>query len=247
MTKKTLALVSCIGILLAGMIPMLLLAPPVQGTDFEEPGYALIAAPKFGTVSHANEALKLREYLVDRGWSDDQIIFLGKWTDKDFVDGKATKENIEAGIDEIGLKATENDIIFIAVLDHGQDGNDGHIYLRAGDITDETYIKDTEFQGWVDDIETFRHQVIYIASPYSGNFVSIFEGKNRIVLSDCGIDQVYKAGEISFYKALTESKADIDNDGKVSIEEAYEWMEDKKRKLDPQLSDFDEDADCFLF
>ena len=248
MRKKLITLASIFCMLSIGIMSLLVVTiTPAIATDFDQPGYALIAAPKFGEVSHANEALKLRTYLVDKGWSDDRIIFLGKWTDKDFVDGKATKANIEDGIDEIALMATDADIVFIAILDHAQDGNDGHIYFRTGDTTDETYVKDTEFAGWMDDIPHFRHLVIYVASPYSGNFVEPLEGDYRIVLSDCAEDQVYKAGENTFYKALTKTDADTDDDGKISIEEAYDWMEDKKKKLDPQLSDFDETEDAYLY
>ena len=248
MTKKILTLMSVFLMLVVGILSLLVVTTtPAAGTDFDQPGYALIAAPKFGDVSHGNEALKLREYLVDKGWTDDRIILLGKWTDKPFADGKATKDNIKDGIDEIALLATDDDIVFIAILDHAQDGNDGHIYFRTGDVNDETFVKDTEFAGWMDDIPHFRHLVIYVASPYSGNFVEPLEGDYRIVLSDCAENQVYKAGEISFYKALTKTDADADGDGKISIEEAYAWMEEKKKKLDPLMSDFDESEDVFLF
>ena len=247
MPNKALSLISVFFMISLGALAMLAVVPQeADAIDFDQPGYALIAAPKFGEVSHANEALKLRDYLVDKGWGDDRIIFLGKWT-KDYADGIATKENIKAGVDEIAKKATSDDIVFIAILDHATEGPDGHIYFRTGDSTEETYVKDTEFEGWMDSITNFRHMVIYVASPYSGNFVDGLGGDYRIILSDCGVDQTYKAGENTFYKALTEAKADLDSDGKISIEEAYGWMEDKKRKLDPMFSDFDESEDCFLF
>ena len=248
MRKKLITLLSIFCMLTVGILSLLVVTttPVATAADFDQPGYALIAAPKFGEVSHANEALKLREYLTGKGWTDDRIIFLGKWTNKDFVDGTATKANIEDGIDEIALMATDDDIVFIAILDHAQAESDG-IYFRTGDSTDETYVKDSEFAGWIDDMPHFRHLVIYVASPYSGNFVEPLEGDYRIILSDCAVDQVYKAGENTFYKALTKTDADADSDGKISIEEAYDWMEEKKRKLDPLLSDFDESEDAFLY
>jgi len=248
MAKKFITLMSVFFMLVAGFFSLLVVTttPVATATDFDQPGFALIAAPKFGEVSHANEALKIRDYLIGKGWDDARIIFLGKWTNKDFVDGTATKANIRDGIDEIALMATDDDIVFIAILDHAQAENDG-IYFRTGDITDETYVKDTEFAGWIDDIPHFRHLVIYVASPYSGNFVEPLEGDYRIVLSDCAVDQVYKAGENTFYKALTKIDADTDDDGMISVEEAYDWMEEKKKKLDPLLSDFDESEDAFLY
>lgn len=217
-----------------------------SAADFDDPGYALIAAPRFGNVFHCNEALKLRSYLLDKGWSDDQIILLGNWN-KDYVDGKATKDNIKEGLEDINDVATDSDIVFVAILDHATEGEDGHIYFRTGDTTDETYVKDTEFQGWIDDLESYSHLVVYVASPYSGNFVEGLEGSKRIILSDCGIDETYRIGWACFYHGLTKSTADSNNDGKISIEEAYEWMEDRKRHLDPLMSDFDEDEECFLF
>ena len=248
MKRPTTLLTSVFCLLCLVMLSLLAALPTqVQATDFDQPGYALIAAPKFGEVSHSNEALKLRDYLMDKGWSDDRIIFLGKWDNKDFVDGTATKENIKDGFDEIALKATQDDIVFVAILDHATEGDDGHIYFRTGDTQAETHVKDTEFGGWVDSIPSFRHLVIYIASPYSGNFVEPLEDDMRIILSDCGIDQTYHAGETTFHKALTNTNADSNDDKSISIEEASEWMEEQKRKLDPMFSDFDEEEECFLF
>jgi len=246
MNKTYTILVSMLVVLSLGMLSLLVVTPANQAEDFDQPGYALIAAPKFGANAHSNEALDLRDYLIDKGWDDDRIILLGKWTNKDYVDGTATKANIQDGIDDIAAVATDDDLVFVAVLDHAQDGNDGHIYFRTGDDT-ETYIQDDEFAGWIDDITNFRYLVVYVASPYSGTFVEGMDGDNRIVLSDCAADQLYTAGAISFYKGLTKSEADTDNDSEISIEEAHAWMEDQKKKLDPQMADYDETEDVFLY
>ena len=59
MTKKILTLMSVFLMLVVGILSLLVVTTtPAAGTDFDQPGYALIAAPKFGDVSHGNEALK---------------------------------------------------------------------------------------------------------------------------------------------------------------------------------------------
>ncbi len=250
--KKRLAPTIAVFFMLFVSLMAVLVALPdtTRAEDFNKPGYALIASPQFGDVSHGREALKLRNYLVDKGWTDDRIILLGKWTGKNYVDGAATKENIEDGINQIALQASEDDIVFIAILDHAHEGDDGHVYFRTGDAGDPVYMKDTEFGNQLDQITDFRYMVVYVASPFSGNFVEGLEAENRLVLSDCDIGETYDVTlRNSFYKALTRNSADFNDDDEISIEEAHKWMEKKLYRfdLDPIMSDFDETEDCFLY
>ena len=237
MSKTLMAIASMFFVITLGISSFFVVSPSVEATDLEGPGYALIAAPSFGTSNHIAEAEDLRDYLLDRGWSDERIIFLADSTEK-YVDGDATKTEIEDAIDEIALGSTQDDIVFIAILDHAQGDAQGNSYFRTGDPGDPTFMSDTEFAGWVDDIENFRTMVIYISCPYSGGFVEELEGDYRIVISDADVGQSYTEGEYSFYQALTETEADDDGDGKVSVEEAYRYMEDCMEVQNPVIYDY---------
>jgi len=224
----------------------LILPSESEATELEPPGYALIAAPFYGNDEHYKEAEHLRNYLLENGWDDDHIIFLGWKHWKPYCDGLGTKSNLENAITEIANTATPDDIVFLAILDHGQDGGDGHTYFRTGDRDDIVYIKDTEFDGWVDGIESFDTMVIYIGSPYSGGFVGDLEGDRRIIISDCGEFQSYRKSEYNFHKALTEAQADTNSDGRVSVEEAYSWMDYYMEIQDPVIYDYQQGTDFFL-
>jgi len=242
--NKLQALVGVTLMLTLAITSMIAVSPEAKATDFDGPGYALIAAPQFGLDSQVDEAKNLRNYLIDHGWSDERIIFLADLNES-YVDGDATKSEIENATNEIALSATSSDLVFIGIMDHAQE-IDGHSYFRTGDVGDPTYIKDTEFANWVDDIQNFETMVIYISSPYSGGFVSELEGNYRIVISDCGENQTYTTSEYTFYEALTEPQADSDGDGKISVEEAYTWMEDYMQVQDPVIYDYQKDDEVFL-
>jgi len=231
-------------ILTLGFSALIVAPPSTEATELDGPGYALIAAPQFGLTSQVDEAEALRSYLLGHGWTDEMICFLADSTEN-YVDGDATKDNIEEALENIALNSNPSDIIFIAILDHGQD-MEGTAYFRTGDEGSPVYISDTQFASWVDDIEDFTAMVLYISCPYSGGFVGELEGDGRIVISDCGVMEDYTISEYTFYEALIEEDADTDNDQKVSVEEAYTYMEDTMTEQHPVIYDYQEDVDLFL-
>ena len=245
MSRKLLAITSMFFVITLGIASFFVVSPSVEATDLEGPGYALIAAPTFGTSNHISEAEDIRDYLLDRGWTDDRIIFLADST-ASYVDGDATKTEIKDAMDDIALNSNPDDIVFIAVLDHAQDRDDGHSYLRIGDVNNPTTIKDTTLGTWVGAIEDYKTMVISISSSCSGGFVKELKGDHRIVVTDADVGQNYVKAEYSFYQALTESDADDDGDGKVSVEEACTYMEDTMVVQDPIISNYYKSVDIFL-
>lgn len=225
--------------------PLFAVTDTVEATELTGPGFALIAAPIFGINDHLDEAEDLRDYLLDNGWNDQQIYFLTDSTES-YVDGDATKENIEDALDDIALLAGPDDIVFIAVLDHAYSDQDGHTYFRTGDLGDPVYIKDTEMGDWLDDITDFSTMVVEISSPYSGGFVEECKGDDRIVIADCSASQTYTSCEYTFAQALVEPLADDDQNGVITVEEAYEYMEDTMVNQDPVIYDYQTDGSTIL-
>ena len=241
MSTKILSTTLAILFMALAFSPLLAVTTPAGGTELTGPGFALIAAPIFGFNDHLQEAEDLRDYLLDNGWTDEQIIFLTDSTES-YVDGDATKENIEDALDDIALLSGPGDLVFVAILDHAVEGEDGHTYFRTGDIGDPVYIKDSELDDWLDDIEDFSTMIVEISSPYSGGFVQELKGQNRIIIADCGASQTYTSCEYSFAQALVEPLADEAQNGQISVEEAYEYMEDTMVIQDPVIYDHQKDT-----
>lgn len=249
MRRKLLTLASVFFMLSVSMLSLCSL-PGAEATELEPPGWALIAAPCYGESTHIDEAKELRDYLLDHGWTDDRIIFLADW-DADYVDGTAYKADIKDAIkNNIAKESTEDDIVFLAVLDHATERDNGHVYFRTSDPDEEdetAYIKDTRLAKWVSKITNFDTMVIYISSPHSGGFVDELEDNCRIVIADCQQEQSYTQREYTLAEALQAKKADTDKDGRITVEEAYAYMEVKMTLLDPEIYDYQTDEQWCLY
>jgi len=215
----------------------------VGGTDLDQ-GWAIIAAPGYDDSQHKTEAKNLRSYLLERGWDDDHIIFLGDG-EASYDDGEATIENFEDAIDYVSQHSSVEDVIFISVLDHGVKGENGKHYLKFGDDLDET-MSDTELDAQLDEITDFDTLVVDIAGPYSGGFIAETQADGRLIITDCSDEEDYKESEYTFYEALTDEDADLDGDGKISVEEAHAFMVASMNNQSPQLSDPDGDDDFVI-
>ncbi len=219
------------------------IADEASATDLD-PGWAIIVGLNDGSVDHTQEAMNLRSYLLERGWDDEQIIFLCPG-DMPYIDGYPTKRNFKRAINHVARVSTSDDLVFIAVLDHGVDGEDGKYYLRFGEDLDR-YMSDRRFGRRLDRIENYRTMVVDIAGSYSGAFIDNAEGNNRIVVADCSPTETYLESEYSFYEALTDMTADTDYDGQVSVEEAYALMLDSMHSTTPQIDDPNPDSDVVI-
>ena len=198
-------------------------------------GWAIIAAPGYEDSQHKGEAQNLYAYLIDQGWGDDNIIFLGDGT-ASYDDGEATIDNFEDAIDFVSLHSSAEDVVLVAVLDHAVEGDDGSYYLRFGDDLDEE-MKDTELDQQLDEIEDFSVMIVDIAGPYSGGIGAVVRDDDRLVIADCAEDESYRMSEYTFSEALTDEDGDLDGDGKVAVEEAHAYMMVSMDTQTPQIYD----------
>ncbi|RLF29486.1 MAG: hypothetical protein DRN05_01610 [Thermoplasmata archaeon] len=147
-----------------------------------------------GAAYAPNQALATRQteeaYDVLRTWwhyTDDTIYYLNPDPDynpSDYeVDAVASPETIQYAI-SIWLDSMmdDNDVGFIYMIDHGQDG--GHFNIDEngdGYLDVETeYIKNVELGFWIDSISSYGKLVIVIECCYSGDFLPYISGVNRI-------------------------------------------------------------------
>ncbi len=214
------------------------IAHKASATDLN-PGWAIIVTT--GKGWRHQEAKDLHNYLTERGWDEDQIVFLSK-KKCSFRDGKATLNNFKSAIEYVGGVSSPGDIVFIAVLDHGVDGGDGDYFLRFGKRPRQ-HMSDTEFGEQLDSIGNYQAMVVDIAGSYSGGFIEEAEGDNRVIITDTDCTERYRKSEYTFSEALVDWDADTDMNGIISVEEAYELMLATMEDTSPQISDPDDDDD----
>jgi len=212
-------------------------------TDLDQ-GWAIIITPGM-KWSHHKEARDLHAYLIDRGWDDDHIIFLSSITGWSFCDGAPTIENFEDAIEFVNESSTLDDVVFIAVLDHGVKTESGDYYLRFGKRLDE-FMSGPEFGEELDGMVNYNTMVVDIAGSYSGAFIDEVRADDRIIVTDCDCNESYRKSEYTFHEALTDEDADSDGDGQVSVEEAHAFMVESMYNTTPQIYDPDEDEDFVI-
>jgi len=212
-------------------------------TDLDH-GWAIIVGPGNAASVHQKEAENLYSYLVERGWDENRIILLSE-KNKDIRDGTPTKDEFVKAMNYVNKACNGDEVVFIAVMDHAVEGDDGDYFLRFGKQLDE-YMSNTEFGECLDKIQNYRAMVVDIAGPYSGGFISLAIGDERLIVSDCSATEWYKKSEYSFYEALTDMDADLDGDKKVSVEEAHAYMIASMEKSTPQIEDPDVNNDFMI-
>ena len=166
--------------------------------------------------------------LTDKyGFKDDNIYVLltmvDEWEEPDIfdpniVDYKSTESNLQMVLNkfkENGEKEmSENDLLFITVIDHG---NSGGFELYSD------WISASEFASYVDGI---KGQLIIVLQPCgSGGLIDELSADHRIICTSVSANEGEGGWIETFIRGLS-GKADTEpgignNDGKVSIEEAF--------------------------
>ncbi len=144
------------------------------------------------------------------------------------VDYAATKSNITDVFNQLAVKLTSNDNLFIFTTDHGNKGP--NLCLWDGEL-----MNDIEFAKEVDKVNAGYMSILMIQC-YSGGFIDKLAKKNRVIMTAASGDETawsntyYNHGYflMPWIAALTgmdingkEVNADANNDGKISMCEAF--------------------------
>lgn len=149
------------------------------------------------------------------------------------IDYSATKSNISTVFNTLRQNVQSGDNVFIYVVDHGaRKNNESYICLW-----NNSEISQSEFKTEVDKITSLANIHIVMGQCYSGGFISEFTGRlNTTITTACDanessygiIDKGYDefvyhwtAAVCGEYPNGTSTDADYDNDGEVSIYEAF--------------------------
>lgn len=106
--------------------------------------------------------------------------------------------------------------LWLVLIGHGTfDGKEGWFNLRGPDVSAD------ELADW---LKSFRRPLVLInTAASSGPFINKVSGTNRVVITATrsGSEQNYARFGQYFAEALTDPRADVDQDGEVSLLEAF--------------------------
>ena len=149
------------------------------------------------------------------------------------IDYSATKSNISNVFNQLANKVTSEDNLFVFTTDHGEYGP----YLC---LWNKEIMNDTEFTNEIDKVNA-NHISVLMLQCYSGGFINKLAKKNRVIMTAAS---GYEQSNGSFYfnlecflmpwiAAVTGFdinnnivNADANNDGKISMYEAFVYARD---------------------
>lgn len=179
-------------------------------------------APHYSDQFHA-WATRLLDAAADQyELSAEQMIYLAERPDRDpeRIDGRSTRENVEAAIAELAARARPNDKVFVFLIGHGSfAGGESRFNLPGPDLTAE------DFALLLDQLRSQRVAFTNMASA-SGGFIEVLSGRDRAIITatKTGGERNETVFGGFFVDALTgEDEADLNKDGQVSFLEAFNY------------------------
>ncbi|MEN3051740.1 MAG: caspase family protein [Candidatus Methanosuratincola petrocarbonis] len=200
-----------------------------------------------GTVNDLDycddDAIDFNNALLGMGWKNSDIVLL--------IDGNATREAILSAINELeGIEDSNDEVVFF-YSGHGSTGvaNDGDDERKDECIIpyecqQDYFIWDGELRAAFSQFDSQRMLFVF-DSCYSGGMTDL-AAPGRLVLMACGEKQLslessaWENGQFSYYFAdqgLLNSKADLNGDGKIAFEEAFDYAKANCRSQTPTASD----------
>ena len=160
------------------------------------------------------------------------------------IDYSATRSNITTVFNTLRQNVQSGDDVFIYVIDHGaRKNNKSYICLW-----NNAEISQNEFKAEVDKIATSANIHIVMGQCNSGGFVSEFLGRHSTTITTaCAANEYsYARGDLNYdefvyhwtaavcgeYPNGTSADADYDNDGEVSIYEAFYYANENDAYVD---------------
>jgi hypothetical protein len=153
------------------------------------------------------------------------IAYLAESVDKDpaHIRARSTKENVAKAFADLAARAKPGDDVFVLLIGHGSyDGHTAGFNLPGPDLTAEDYAK------LLQPLSAERVVFINTASA-SGAFVPVLAAPGRVIVAatKTGGERNDTRFPAYFVEALDNDAADRDRNGRVSIQEAFEYAASK--------------------
>ena len=136
------------------------------------------------------------------------------------------RAGIEAALGEIGARAGADDIVFVALIGHGNPRGEGSVFNIPGpDISGDDL--DEMLAGLAVD-----SLVVVNTASASGPFVEALSAESRVVITATSSAREYHAASFGehFVAALAGTAADRDKDERISMLEAFDYARREVRR-----------------
>jgi hypothetical protein len=198
-------------------------APQKTSASVDPNKYAIIINGASGEAAYAKQfalwTLNLSAALTGRfGFAKDRIKIL---TEKpaDGTVARATAEEVKRTFAALKSELNANNAVFIFLIGHGTwDGKEAKFNLVGPDLSA------TEYNNLLSLLPTKRIVIFNMASA-SGEFIKTLSAKGRIVITATRSGQEVNATRFTefFIAALAATDADADQDGHISVLEAFAY------------------------
>jgi hypothetical protein len=202
------------------------LARPAAAQDT----YLLVINGVEGDAEHGEQFHKWATALIDAaknkgGIPEANITYLSDKPERDAarIRGKSSGENVTSAFADLAMRARPSDEVFIVLFGHGSfDGQKAALNLPGPDLYVPDYLK------LLDKIRSSRLVFVNTASS-SGEFAKGLAGPGRTIVTATrtGGERNETRFPQYFVEAFTGEGADSDRNGRVSVQEAFEYARTK--------------------
>jgi hypothetical protein len=191
--------------------------------------HVLVVVGVGGDEQHTAQFHKWAIAVVDAakkgGVADGNITYLGERTELDAarMSGRSTRDGVTKAIGDIAARAQKGDHVLIVLIGHGSfDGRTGAFNLPGPDLTAADY------DVLLDRLAAQRIAFVNTA-PSSGAFLEPLAGANRAIVTatKSGGERNETRFPEFFVASLADPAADRDRNGRVSIQEAFDFAKQK--------------------
>lgn len=213
--------------LVVGLVVACLAALPARA--LAQDSHLLVIVGVGGDEEHTTKFNKWAGQVVDaakkRGLADANVVYLGERTELDAtrMKGRATRETVIKAFGDLATRAKANDEVFILLIGHGSfDGRTAAFNLPGPDLTADDY------KPLLDKLRLQKVAFVNTTSS-SGAFLEPLAGANRTIVTatKTGGERNEPRFAEYFIEALAGDGADRDRNGRVSVQEAFDYARQK--------------------
>lgn len=151
------------------------------------------------------------------GLADANITYLSENPERDKSKGRATREAVTKAFTDIAARAKSTDEVFILLIGHGSfDGRTGAFNLPGPDLTVAEY-------GAL--LDKLVQRIAFVNTTSSSGVFLTLAGPNRVIVTatKTGGERNDTLFPEHFVEALNSESADRDRNGRVSVQEAFDY------------------------
>ena len=187
--------------------------------------HLIVIAGVGGDDEHSTRFHKWASAVVDsaktRGVAPANVVYLGERPEADpaHVNARATKENVTKAFEDAARRARPADELFVLLIGHGSfDGRAGAFNLPGPDLSAADYAT-------LLDLFKTQHITFVNTASASGAFLQVLAGPARTIVTatKTGGERNETRFPEFFVEALDGDTADRDRNGRVSVQEAYDY------------------------